>query len=637
MDSSFFAVYVRFGPGGIPEQVSTPFESSSLTIANLPSTVSEYEIRDLCDSYGEIQNIALEFAAESATATVEYASSAEAAEAASRINNMELLSMQLTARLAIVQPNVMLESNVAHKAARTVKIMWPVNTQTAWVYYSTVSKAKAEEKRINDMVFEGRTVTATFENPKGPNPAYRGVIKIQNLCWDSGEDTVKRLCPTASLISLASKTLYTESSVDPIHQLLRRCGEVDSVTLIQNDKTKKKVVAFARFNSSDAAKQAVAKFDRSVHPFIGNQALSLSLVHSVRYIVPAPAFSAMRSAIDRVSEQHVSKIYFSGPDAQDTVHVVLTTDDSSLLKTLVAKLEQDVHGYVVVDGEGNVLWDDLLETETGSMHLKELNRKIKTAFVMPDFRNQALRVFGPEERRRDATKTVLKFFQKVRAQQHVLPLEGSFSAALLQGGWNKLLQEKNAKSRFSLDLVSGKLVVRGDDAYLEHTKNLVNSCVPSSTVIASPSSLEVCTICALPSPDQWSISCGHTYCKGCLNIFFLSMISPRISSLQCLAKDSDGTRCSTLFSYADLSHFLTPEEVQETLELSFLSYIRGHPEEFRFCPTPHCAMVYRPAKSGTILRCLVCSAWICPSCHVELHEGLDCDEYSEGRVKYITY
>jgi IBR domain, a half RING-finger domain len=131
-----------------------------------------------------------------------------------------------------------------------------------------------------------------------------------------------------------------------------------------------------------------------------------------------------------------------------------------------------------------------------------------------------------------------------------------------------------------------------------------------------------------------TLPCQHVYCEVCLHHILLSSAGPHFSPLRCMADQKDdesGTSlpCYAVIPYEVIRSLLSPDEERKLLEFSLLSYCRDHSDEFHFCPTPDCPVVYRQCEGAIALRCPSCHIHICPSCRVEYHEGLSCVEYQD--------
>ncbi len=68
---------------------------------------------------------------------------------------------------------------------------------------------------------------------------------------------------------------------------------------------------------------------------------------------------------------------------------------------------------------------------------------------------------------------------------------------------------------------------------------------------------------------------------------------------------------------------------EELLQASFEMYIRTHPKDFQYCPTPDCPQVYRIRANGETFLCSTCLTAVCTTCNVVSHDGMTCEEYKD--------
>ncbi|KAI1025242.1 hypothetical protein LB504_010014 [Fusarium proliferatum] len=76
-------------------------------------------------------------------------------------------------------------------------------------------------------------------------------------------------------------------------------------------------------------------------------------------------------------------------------------------------------------------------------------------------------------------------------------------------------------------------------------------------------------------------------------------------------------------------HSFSPKPFENILEASFASFIRRHPAEFRYCPTPDCDQVYRVSSPGKLPSTFTCARCFTPTytaCH-DSHLGISCAKH----------
>ncbi|KIY46940.1 hypothetical protein FISHEDRAFT_46252 [Fistulina hepatica ATCC 64428] len=136
---------------------------------------------------------------------------------------------------------------------------------------------------------------------------------------------------------------------------------------------------------------------------------------------------------------------------------------------------------------------------------------------------------------------------------------------------------------------------------------------------------ETCPVCFCdPDANHIVLECAHAYCRECLiNLCSSRSASASAFSPLCCVAES----CNCAIGYATLRQVLSPTEEIRLLDASFTAHINSQANQFHYCPTPDCPVVYRSDQGGTILQCPACLVRICPRCTVEYHEGLTCMEH----------
>ncbi|KAB5528086.1 hypothetical protein GE09DRAFT_1292793 [Coniochaeta sp. 2T2.1] len=145
-----------------------------------------------------------------------------------------------------------------------------------------------------------------------------------------------------------------------------------------------------------------------------------------------------------------------------------------------------------------------------------------------------------------------------------------------------------------------------------------------------------CVICLTEAEDPVQTSCGHIYCRGCLQDLCTHSARNEEKGIQCRGpRDNDAT-CNFAFPLVELSRHLPAPKLEAILETAFDAYVSRHPLQMRFCPTPDCGHVYqvsadRPkdGQSAPTHPCARCLVSVCTWCHIPAHTGATCDEQQD--------
>jgi hypothetical protein len=134
-----------------------------------------------------------------------------------------------------------------------------------------------------------------------------------------------------------------------------------------------------------------------------------------------------------------------------------------------------------------------------------------------------------------------------------------------------------------------------------------------------------CSVCWTEATEPLNTSCEHVYCRECFPNQASSAGDGAIP-VRCFGNEG---KCDHVFSINELKAMLPFATFEELLQASFEMYIRTHPEDFQYCPTPDCTPVYRIRGNGEIFLCSTCLTAVCTTCNVVSHDGVTCEEYKD--------
>ncbi|KII85884.1 hypothetical protein PLICRDRAFT_300134 [Plicaturopsis crispa FD-325 SS-3] len=642
---------VVFGAGASVEHVTTAFDSSLFILSNLPTRVSEQDLIDLIEPFGALARITIEqhSATVAPTARVEMIATEDASRAVEALDGKMWCLVKLAARLNLRA----VESGAGTLLSRKVKVSWYAPSVLAWAHYGTIARAKEEAARLDGMMFGTSKLSASFQAPRIRAPRGREdlrvyirpvlsysvdkssySVEIKGIPLDTSEVNLTRFCHAAS-VTIGQPSYDRLAAVDAIRKKLLEHGPLDSFE-VSADKGRPKIAAFAQFSSPDAAASAAARLHRKPQTFLKDSHLLVEHVHSVKYNIPAPQLTAVYAAFDALREKYAGRCTMRCYDRDetgkqlDTVCVrVYGTDPKSLGRAKV-ELEALFRGNLLASG-GIDVWDEYFGTPEGQSFLQAINTGSQF-FVKRDLRTRSLRAFGghPSDTTQ-ALNLVLAKLQELQSSRHIIPLPPGVLPALLKGGL-KSLQDEIGTDAVLLDVVARQLTVRGDSDGIDRVRRTVSMLASSydpTTIIAVDA---LCPVCFCEVTEPLRLHCGHLYCRSCLQHLLQSAAGPNFSVLKCVAEvqnDHDNTpaACKTKVPYNIIRDLLAPPDEKRLVEASFLAHVHTRPEEFCYCPTPDCQVIYRPRSSGTVLQCPACLVRICGACNVEFHEGLSCEAH----------
>ncbi|KAK0457701.1 uncharacterized protein EV420DRAFT_474129 [Desarmillaria tabescens] len=620
---NLFNCVVKYGPGAIPDSVTTPFNTSTLLLSNLPPDVYDDSIAEMVQSYGTPVEIGLEPA--DSTARIKFEECWAAALAAQSLNGTEYQSITLTA--TVDETNVRLYEFA--RVSRTVKLTWTTPHCTAWFFYDSITEAKSEVDRLNKLSFQGKAIKAEFNRPK-KNQKNSFSVQIHGLPTEVDSVTLKHSLEVHPELSIhIGPPSFAGDPVQRLQEELTCFGEVDNVEVVAYDGPDSMTTGFAHFVTACAAAKAVGALNGKVNASLsGLGCLGVKHTFLIRHNVDQCVFTPIQTEVESLRDEYKTCQILAQDGDDGTVVLRLFSPNQEEYTQARKCLDMMVLGEPLLV-EGKALWDPYFDLASCQKQLSRLNKK-HGVHIGLDFLNRIVRVCGPKERRLEAKQNILNLLELVHSQQFCVPLPQRSLHGLLNGGLEQLYDAIGA-TKVDMDLIDRTLLVRGSKENKQKAEEILQ------TLISSPEGNDhsQCGLCCAPPVNPVTLPCGHLYCRSCMHTLIRSVISPKFSGLKCVAKvhsdddDSDVSECSAFIPHQKFMQILPKEEQDNLLESSFLAYLHERPDKFFYCPTPHCASVY-PAQNpipGAMLRCPTCSAWICPSCRVTFHEGLTCEQY----------
>lgn len=148
-----------------------------------------------------------------------------------------------------------------------------------------------------------------------------------------------------------------------------------------------------------------------------------------------------------------------------------------------------------------------------------------------------------------------------------------------------------------------------------------------------PPQARYCTVCAGSQPETDFAApkgCGHKFCKTCWQMHFEIQINQGVSTMMgCMSTHCDNLVDEDLV----LSHLAKPGLVEKYKHLSFLDYVRCHPN-LRFCPGPGCPIVIKAAECASKdTVCAACKSRFCFKCGNDYHAPTDCETIKRWLTK----
>jgi hypothetical protein len=281
--------------------------------------------------------------------------------------------------------------------------------------------------------------------------------------------------------------------------------------------------------------------------------------------------------------------------------------------------------------DGKDLWGPSLGRNGDEYEkLKQVQRDYGVV-IMRDRRKSQLRLFGPEVGCKRATEALETLIQKdistATSDSHVIELNIDEFQWACRGGFKALISQLgNNKATFDIISTPKRILIGGSKADYTAALAIVAS-RQIGPVTALSNAHTDCSVCWTEAEEPTRTSCGHVYCAACFSDLCQSQSSASTEfRISCVGGEGG---CGKILPLAELQDLLSSAAFEAVLEASFASYIRRHPTNFRYCPTPDCAQIYRPtADGGMIFTCTKCLIPTCTACHGP-HPGITCAEHKE--------
>jgi ATP-dependent RNA helicase DHX8/PRP22 len=197
------------------------------------------------------------------------------------------------------------------------------------------------------------------------------------------------------------------------------------------------------------------------------------------------------------------------------------------------------------------------------------------------------------------------------------------------------LKDETGISKVSFNLRFHELTLIGKEENIikaqEQIKSVRADLSTRGNIRIEDADLPDCPICLCPveESDMCRLEyCGHAYCKCCLASMIQNAVSDRELPVVCAAED-----CNKALVIRDINTQIKIGNIKRNalLDSAVAALVMKKSEEYHYCITPDCGIVYRVTKIGEMFSCPVCRVRICTACHLPFHEGITCAMYKSAK------
>ncbi|CAF3451598.1 unnamed protein product [Fusarium graminearum] len=576
----FGGAWAKFGDGAAIVDVSLPSDFSAIEIRNLPISYSAKSVRTLLSDVGitvSMSNIRYikTKVMPNGVAIVKVKDPAFATTACSRLQTVNEPPDLVVNSIRVPVPAGFQFGQVDN---RQVRCSWHRPTRTTSLHFPNKKVAsrsfynfKSQKYQVNGMNVTAQLLVA--EDPTQPNGRWK--FDLIGLRATTTAQDIASVFPSSEkpcLVAMGYPNYDMDIEVDStlVKSMLYEKGELERWSVSDNS-TAKRIKAHATFFDESHAQAAVSSLNETELPFNSTGKLFVQLLTSVKFKVSVRVYNAVKKSIDAHKSQWSRQFvhYSALPERGFNRILKIEGEDRQLVAQAKRTLENIITGTVMTMDGKNIWYSNLKISKNAYKKLQKLEQDFEVVIIR-DIRASNFRAFGPEDRLAEAAEALQQLVDDLKTDGHAVK----------------------------------------ETAVPVKAKNLETDC----------------SVCFGEAEESLETSCGHIYC----NICFVNMCQSGESSsgdfsIKCVGA-SDA--CKKILPISEIQTLLLSETLENILDASFASFIRSHPTEFRYCPTPDCDQVYRvssPEKVPFMFTCSRCFTSTCTACNAS-HPGISCSK-----------
>lgn len=611
-------------------KIITKLESFWFTIENVPVTTQRDAIEQIVSPFGEVKSVRLrdENQNDNPTLRVEV-QMATYRDVVSAINGLDATEFpkfpghRITVQLSLPRSfsNRMIRDTF-------VRVSWPVPCKIGYAGYNTLEAAqKAAQKatsKVDDRKPRNYWITANVYEGIPILGAYN--VRFTGLPADAGASFLNKYEPTEGTMLERPNYQAPDFGIPAVRRTLESFGKVTDFIQIPPPYKEGKVWVWCRFESPDVA-SAACELHRIKQRSLGMERISVVRVLSVLERVPRAKFDLVEQDLHLLRQNLQNHIrgatltILSHGEEDGEPAIRLVAEDSKTLARLRVELSEILDGEILKEN-GQQVWDDFLRGEAGFRFLDDLRARNSNVMIAVYIFRKCVRLIGTAERRGHVAAAILSRLSSLRQDKvRTIPLGGKLMGVLF-GPELLAAQQRYGPENIYPDIPNQVLHVRGPETVYEEIQQLVHT-VESRQVQPN---VDHCPVCFDPPVTPVYTSCGHKWCKSCMVAYLSAAVERRTFPISCLGNQG---KCTTLIPIW-LARTVLSTNFEPLAMAAFHAHVQARPNEYHYCPTPDCPEAYPTGPRNAVISCPSCLARICPSCHVEYHEGVTCADREDG-------
>ncbi|RDB16044.1 hypothetical protein Hypma_003427 [Hypsizygus marmoreus] len=617
---------VQMGSGFEIQQVVTGFESPWVYLGNIPNQVTTGDVTKLLRPFGEVLEVRFPSRTKSSSmiVRVRLSTAAEAQHASTSLNNSQAFGCTISARLPV--------HDAAHGNASfqdtAVRIRWDAPSKVGYCGYSTLEHAN-KGIAATHVPFGDHYVQASIH--VGLPVVGVVTVRFRGLPLDAEKSDMERFANPDDVVWERPNYRNLNSAINGIKRIIQENNTelLDFNVLLPPYKNGAQVQAWAHFPTPSDAKAVCGRLHGRKPMFTGKTRIIAHHVQSLAFSLSPAIYDKLGSDIHALCKtasqlRRTAMSVLHRPPPLPSL-VKLSGDDLKELGQLKAEFEK-ILNWEIVRQDAKVAWDGFFAHPTGISFLHSVERENPGVLIRNDVNRRMIRLLGSSNHRTSVRERILAKLEELRAQQiRWIPLDGRLIGLFMGKDLIQLQQELGRENVF-LDLRLRQLRIRGGDHAFETAKEAVRRARQTHQAERRRSVAE-CPVCFDEVISPVTLPCGHSWCRSCISHYLTASIDNKYFPLTCLGNEA---KCSAHIPLNIARKILTVPEFDAVVDAAFAAHVQSHPEEFHYCPSPDCMQIYRPAPRDTVLQCPSCLLRICPTCHVEAHDGFACPDPDGG-------
>lgn len=639
---------MQFEDGGQISKIALPGDFSAVRINGLPLESTQASVSALLRSVGfelapNFIRISRPIEAATASADVEVEDPSFAKGFCAKLKPGKASAPICSSLEALpVSPSTLSGSTSRRISCKKVHISWHKPTRPVWLNFGNGDIAKRVGDKFNKGAYRilGQTISADLPTHSPSHGSYRHnavawtvVLKDvpYNVTQNDVEDSIRINHDKPRHIELGDLGYSCDPKITSIfiESLLTNVGCVDFEMNTQSQG--KRFKAVARFEEEADAREVVRLLHDSRQDFLNKGKLTVQLISSAKFKIPTTIYDTLKEQLSTQStdwrERHLYfNVYRNTDPLQRFTTLKIEGEQAKEVANATNTLEEILAGKTVKDGDATVWSTALASNGATYQKLKQIQQEHGVVVIRNKAKRQ-LKFFGPPDKYQQIQRTLIELIRTKSAAVHIIQLEPHKFSWACNGGF-KQIATALGDGFASFDIVSKprRIIITGSQKQYQTALQIVQGKEDETKSANFANTDQECTICWTEAENPILTRCNHLYCLECFENLCMSAGSEEKEfSIRCQGEIG---RCEKVCSLQELQDHLSSPAFEEILEASFASYIRRHPQYFRYCSTPDCGYIYRTSVTANTHTCTKCFEVICTACH-EQHGAMTCAEYKD--------